>query len=594
MTKFKHLLPIFLFWLACPLLSQAQDGSSKPTEKEGKREIIRFNGQGRTLLNQTELGGNRVANDTTNAKNRTDGEFQLDLQINASPNDKTEVQSILRLRNQFGGFFGAGMAVEVRELWTRGIIADAVEYRVGDMDLVMSEYTLFNFDEEMRNNEAAIFAPQRELLYYEEFYGPGNTRRFQGAQMNFGLNFARGLDEADFMGFIARVRGTDFFSIPSRFVSGGSMRFSTETFNDSLKIKGDFGLNLVHTFDDLKSAVNNGGIRNTVISGTWNISAFQRRDYSLFLVGEGGSSMLTSIQNDITTYESNDNFIDVGLRFNLNEKKLKFAAKFVDVGPEFFSIAAQSRRINLNSARTFYNRIGNERALREANLFDISQDRNLYTFQLSETLMEYDPRFSNALPYGSATPNRRGAKIGTEYGEKTDKIEAKLDAAFLSEIRGQGTTELKNFTLIRTSANFNLHEIFDWENQLRITTGYQLENTTRGGNEIERINLSSNLVDFGVEVELFKDFHFLTGLKQLIAKGNEYVPQMDRFNIIADFPLQYQANDRETLFATGFRYDFKEGINITFQYQNFTLSKLDNSNENYRFDQFFLLYTMNF
>ncbi|MGY6562608.1 MAG: hypothetical protein ACXITV_10925 [Luteibaculaceae bacterium] len=594
MIKFRYLaFAISLFAFGFSDL-KAQDGSALATEKEGKREIIRFNGQGRTLLNQTEIGGNRVANDTTNASTRTDGEFQLDLQINASPNDKTEVQSILRLRNQFGGFFGAGMAVEVRELWTKGIIGDVVEYTVGDMDLVMSEYTLFNFDEEMRNNEAAIFAPQRELLYYEEFYHGGNTRRFQGGKVNFGLNFARVLDEADFMGFIARVRGTDFFSIPSRFVSGGSVRFSTESLNDSLKIKGNFGLNLVHTFDDLKSAANNAGIRNTVVSGTWNISAMQTKDYGLFFVGEGGRSMLTSLANEQTVYESNDVFLDAGVQFTMKPKKLKFAAKFVDIGPEFFSIAAQSRRINLESNRQFFNRVGNEQELRAANLFDISQDRNLYTFQLSDRLMEYDPRFSNALPFGSATPNRRGAKMGAEFGETVDKIEARLDAAFLSEIKGQGTPELKNFTLVRTAANINLHSFFNWENQFRITTGWQIENTTRGGNEIERINLTSNLIDLGVESELFKNFHFLVGVKQLIAKGNEFVPRIDEFNIIADFPMQFRANDRETLFATGFRYDFKDGVNITFQYQNFTLSRLDDSSQNFRFDQFFLLYTMNF
>ena len=91
-------------------------------------------------------------------------------------------------------------------------------------------------------------------------------------------------------------------------------------------------------------------------------------------------------------------------------------------------------------------------------LFDITRDRALYTFQLSDRLMAYDPRYSNTMPYGTATPNRRGVRFGIDYGEQNDKIEANLGGAFMKEIRGQGTFELKDFTLLRAAANFNIHK----------------------------------------------------------------------------------------------------------------------------------------
>jgi hypothetical protein len=120
----------------------AQDGSAKASEQEEEGPKIRFNGLGRAFLAQTGIDGNILDADSTTIRQLTDGEFLLDLAFNATPNDKTEVQSILRLRNEFGGFFGSGMSVEVRELWARGIIADAIEYRVGDMDVAMTPYTL--------------------------------------------------------------------------------------------------------------------------------------------------------------------------------------------------------------------------------------------------------------------------------------------------------------------------------------------------------------------------------------------------------------------------------------------------------------------
>jgi hypothetical protein len=208
--------------------------------------------------------------------------------------------------------------------------------------------------------------------------------------------------------------------------------------------------------------------------------------------------------------------------------------------------------------------------------------------------MPYDPRFSNTLPYGTATPNRRGVRLGLEYGGATDIIEARLDAAIMSEIRGQGTFELKNFTLIRAAANFNMHDYIDWERKLRLTLGYQFENTTRGGVEIEQVDLQSNLIDLGLEAELFKDFEIIFGAKILQAEGRDYVPRIDRFNEVADFPGAFVADDNETLLAAGMRYNFKEGIYLTIQYHSFQSRKGSNNPNDFNLNQIFAIYNMYF
>jgi hypothetical protein len=576
-------------------LSFAQDGGSLPTEKEkedpGK---VKFNGLGRVILQQSGIDGAILDNDTTTARNTTDGEFLLDLKINANPNDKTEVQSILRLRNEFGGFFGAGQSIEVRELWARGIIANAIEYRVGDMDIVMSPYTFNLADEEGTVFEPAAFQPQKDVIYYEQFYGPNNERRMQGADLNFGLNFTKILYDMDFRGFMARVRGTDFFTIPTRWVSGGSIKFSTEQFGDSINARGNFGFNIVHTFDDLQSGEATAGIRNTVYTFDYDVIAFENKRYAFHILGEAGKSDLISKDDTATFYTSDDTFLDIALKVDFKPQNLSVSAGFVNVGPEFFSIGAQSKRVDFEAEKTYYDRAGADQRRRQVTLFDLTRDRSIYTFELSDRLMPYDPRFTNALPYGKATPNRRGATLAAEYGNDEKKFEAQFDGAFLQEIRGQGTTELKNFTLLQVAAGLNIHRFLDWENQLRFTLGYKFEQTDRGGVEVEQVDLQSNLLDIGLEAELFRNFELLVGAKILQAEGSDYIPRVDEFNIVTDFPGRYVVDDTETLLAGGVRYNFKKDIYLTLQYHSFAAQRNTDDFRNYRLDQVFLLYTMKF
>ena len=572
----------------------AQDGSTFATEKEKDEKKVRFNGLGRSILSQNTITGDILDADTNTVRRITDGEFLLDVAINATPNKKTEVQSILRLRNEFGGFYGAGVTVEVRELWARGIIADKIRYRVGDMDVAMTPYTFFNPNEEGTVNEAAAFIPFKDVINYEQFYTNNNTRRVQGAQMDFGLNFSKILDEMDFKAFIARVRGTDFFTVPTRFTSGGQLNFSTEKFSDTLGTMARFGINAAHTFDDLQSGEATAGIRNSVVSFNFDVTIFNKKKSSLNLVGETGKSFLTSKRDSITLSQEDDSFLDIGLKFKLKPQQLEFMASFIDVGPDFFSIGAQSKRVDFTANKSYYNRIGVDDMLRTPSIFDLSRDRALYTFRLSDQLMAYDPRFSNTMPYGTATPNRRGINLSVGYGNPNGVLEAELKASLLNEIRGQGTFELKNFTLVRASANFNAHKLLNWENKLRLTAGYQYEQTTRGGVDVEVLDLQSNLVEAGIEIEIFKDFELLFGTKILTAKGNEFIPLYGEFNDVQDFPAPYIVDDTETLLATGIRYNFKKGIYLTIQYQTFNSQRGQNNPNNYGFNQLFAVYNMNF
>ncbi len=596
MKNFRYILFFALLTLfgGLPFGSYAQDGSALPTEKpKEERPAVRFNGLGRTILQDTQIDGDALAGDTVTSRRLTDGEFLLDLEINAQPNEKTEVGSILRLRNEFGGFFGAGMSVEVRELWARGIIADALEYHVGDMDVAMTPYTFYFFDEEGSVNLPEAFRAQREVIYYEQFYHEGNTRRVQGAKLDFGLGFTKILREADFNAFISRVRGTDFLITPTRFTSGGQASFTTRKLYSDWNTKADFGFNLVHTFDDLMSGDANRGIRNTVGTFNWNVQIFKDEDYALNFLGETGMSRVID-KEDSTFFDRDDVFLDAGLKFTWRKPNVSVTASFVDVGPDYFSMAAQSRRIDLRNERALYDRIGNEAARRPLSMFDITRDRALYTFELSDVLMPYDPRFSNTMPYGLATPNRRGFRFTAEQGADQDLVNARIDAAAMTEIRGQGTEELKDFLLLRGSANLNVNKLIDWDSRQRITLGYQYESTQRGGLPVEQIDLVSNLLEVGVETELFDGFDILLGMKFLDARGNEFIPTIDQFNEVRDFPTRFEADDREQLYAAGFRYRFKEGVYLTIQYHGLNSRVQRPEIDNFNLNQVFVIYNMMF
>lgn len=585
----------FFMLLSFPIGNlHAQDGSSRPNQEEKKGLGIQFNGLGRAILNNTNLEGEITETDTVSPKKLSDGEFLLDVALNAQPNEDTEVQGILRIRNEFGGFFGAGVTTEVRELWARGVIAKAIKYRVGDFDHVMTPYTFFLADEEGMVNEPTVFQPQKDVINYEQFYTDDNTRRLQGANLDFGLEFPVLIDEADLSGFIARLRPTDFLNTPSRFVGGGRLGLSTLTLNDSLGLRAKAGFNLSHTWDDLNSGDATSGIRNMVWSVDFDITVMDKENLGIHVIGEAGRSSLEFKEDSISVFDEGDSFLEAGVSVELKPSKLTFTAKYIDIGPDFFSTGAQSKRVDFSRNRTFFNRIGNDRLLRTPSLFDLSRDRAMYTFQLSDRLMAYDPRYANVMPYGDATPNRAGLKLGVDYGDSNSPIEASLNVALLEEIRGQGTFELKSFRQVRAMANVNLHNMLELEKNLRVTLGLQNEQTDRSGQEVENIDFSSNLLEIGIEAELFSRCDLLLGGKFLAAEGREYIPLIQEYNDVLDFPAPYDIDETESLIGAGLRYRFKDNVYLTVQYHQFSLSRENDAANDYEINQFFVNYNMEF
>jgi hypothetical protein len=342
-------------------------------------------------------------------------------------------------------------------------------------------------------------------------------------------------------------------------------------------------------------------MRNQVITGSADVNIIKNDKIGLNFKGEAGSSMLRDVEPPETSddsatvfFEKNDYFAEGFISLDLKEQNLNVSLGYRDVGPDFFSIGAQSKRVDFERSRAFFNRIGNARSVRATSLFDLGRDRGIYTYELSDVLMPYDIRLSNAMPYGKATPNRRGVLAEVSYKKEGGWVDGGLEFAQLSEIRGQGTEELKSFTLLRVKGNAHFNKLMDSEKALVLTLGAQLEQTSRGGQPIEQVDLSSNLLETGLQIELFENFDLLLGAKVLASSGSDYVPDIVLFNEVRDFPGRLEVDDTETLLAGGIRYRFKEGVYLTIQWNQFSFARATNAANDFRIDQAFVLYNMNF
>ena len=306
-----------------------------------------------------------------------------------------------------------------------------------------------------------------------------------------------------------------------------------------------------------------------------------------------------------------DTFFEIGLAAMLDGPGIGLTADFVDVGPEFYSVAAQSKRVDYTRELESFNRLGNDRDERAVSLFDLTRDPGLYTFRIGnpqagetpvpDVLMAYDPRYSNVLPYGRATPNRRGVRLGATYGggiaddaNDASPVGAELELALLREIRGQGTERLKDFVLLRAGTDVAVGQLAGLGRAVGVTLGAQLESTRRDGDEFETVDLTSVLFEGGLSAEVYDRLDLLVGAKLRSSSGSDYRPVIEDFNDVFDFPERFVTDDREALVGTGLRYRFRDDVYLTVQVQSFGYSRDDAPESDYRVGQVFALYSMTF
>lgn len=547
-----------------------------------QRKMVDFTGGARSVITNNGLSVSDSIPDTTTVRHTTGGYALVDLGINIRPNATTELLGMFRIRSDYGGFWGAGVSFDVRQLWLKGIIGDIIRYQVGDLNLKQTPFTLYNHHADRFDSLPDVFSLQSDIVDYERFY-TGNTWRQQGANIDFGLEFAEGIKGIDFTGYITRMNATDFLAVPERLLAGFS---AVVVQQENLKI----GYHRSSMFDVQGTAAEDVSFSNEVqsVTGYYKLPVKQ---WAFTLDGEMGQSVFSDSRfQDRTPLD--DYFVYGKLNALWKPFSLSFHTGYLNVGPDFRSFGAQSKDIDYSASPESFNRYTDAQVLRPLDLQDLIGNNNLYMTSVSDRLMEFDPAINNVLPYGVATFNRVGIFGGLDYTNKS--FVANATCYRLREIRGQGTYALKDFSRVDINTRVHIEQLLKWKKRVVFHASASLQSTTRTGvSSLEDVSLRSDRMQGGLEVEVSKGLDVIGGVVLMQTTGNEFIADRDDYTQIdfferKDFDLQQQTA------AAGLRYRFEKNIYICGLYQSSTYDDRTRTTAGFTINRFALIYNMTF
>jgi hypothetical protein len=546
-----------------------------------KEKKISFVGGARSVMNNNQLTVTDSLIDSTTAKRNTGGYALVDLGVNIKPNKNTEILGMFRIRNGYGGFWGSGVTFDVRQLYIKGIVANAIRYQVGDLNLKQTPFTLYNHHADAIDSLPAIFALQNNIIAYEKFYR-NNTWRMQGANVDFGLQFNKLAKELNVTGFVTRLGATNFANVAERLMAGAVVELVQ---SDKLKIS----YNVNGAFDVLGTIRDSNVWHNTVqtFDATYKTKLKQKE---IMLNAEVGKSSY-GYSLDTLAPKLNDYFIHAKATVNFEPQHLAASLGYLNVGPQFRSIGAQSKDVNYNALPQFFDRYTNTQSFRPLGLMDVVANDNIYSRTISSRPMVQNNLFNNAMPFGIATENRNGVYAKVNY--KKD-IDATLTYYNLSEIQGQGTLALRKFNIVKLNANVPLHTYFHSNKKLELQVGTQQQSIKRTSNaEVENVNFVSSNVTCGLRYEIFKDFDLLGGYMLQNTAGDDFIAERDNYNSIIYF-YQQKYDVQQNLKAVGLRYNFTPKIFLSTHYQQAQFTDGNKQFANYSINQFSIIYNMLF
>ena len=532
---------------------------------------IEFYGAAKTNILHQDFD---VDGDTMNLSKANYGHSLIDLGILVRPSSNTEIATEFRLRNELGGFWGGAVTFGIRKLTLKGVVNDAIRYKIGDIDIEMTPYSLYNNNYQDVVNEATVFQIAREVIDYENYFS-GNTWRQQGIQSSYGFYLNNETFKSiDVNLFSTRNRTADPSSAsPERLFSGGQIGLNTS-----------YGLITFHSANlfDLKNTVIDMNLYyNSVNTVSANISLADLPKFSLNY--EGGTSK-SNYENliDEETVTIQDYFWNLGLVYSPTNK-FSVSVNGINTGPQFRSPSAQNVRLGYSSSSNVFPTIGNNLAVRNMGLIDYLYNDVFYYKTFDSQLDLYNPAFSNALPYGLSTPNRKGFSVSLDELVIREQFNLSSKIHMMSEIIGSGTIHLKSFMKIIAKANYDYKK---WS----ANAGLAYESTSRDGQAYEKIELSSMLFDFGLDFDLTDQLSILFGTKYHIADGNELLAVYDSYNNPLYFDPTSYDDQKQMLNSIGLMVNFSELSKLTASLSSFS----QKAEQEYNFNQLQLLYRLNF
>lgn len=563
----------FLFLMLCVQYGSAQ------------KKKIWVSGGARAIMYGDDYSTD-AENDTITPRKTQGGHALVDLGVNIQPSDQILIQGMVRIRNDYGGFWGSGVTFDVRQLYIKGILGGFLKYQLGDINYKLTDYTFNNSVSLINKHQGVITGPNMEQVQYDLFYTDDDTWRQQGGAIDFALEFDKVVKEMEFNLFTTRVRPTNFDTQDDRLYSGGSVVILQSKF---LKLGGQFA-----NIYDLKGTSNNQVyLSNPVYTASAEVN-YKWKKTHLMAAAEFGTSKL-AWENSLVAPELKDYFYDVSLKAAWVKSGVDLTVGYRDVGANYRSAGAQTMRINYQAAPAAYQRYGNEQELRSISMMDLYRDASLYQTQIVAGLMSYDPRYDNATPYGKATPNRKGINLVLNYEDPKERWEVSGDADILSDVVGQGTTINKQYTTLGVFGELRINKLLNWQKRkLWISGRVGSQQTSRSGTQTyENVDLASQFNNINLTATIFGDLDFIAEYRTWATKGNDQVAERNEYSEIIDYS-EYVINYNESILGAGLQYAFTEKTNLRFLWQTSTWKDDLNTTLPYGIDSWTLLFSMKF
>lgn len=568
-------------------------GSMGMLAQDKSKHKENFFGLGRAVVSNETL-----SDSTSEDKNATTNGYTLfDLGVKMQRNDIFKAHAILRVRNEFGGFYGDGVSFDFRELRLEGLISKMIKYEIGDLDVSLTPYTIHNAEPSFYEYENELFKMKRDVIKYENFYTDENSWRMQGVNAYTTLKLQSNLVKKLYVRLFGnRVAPTNNVDEGDRFVWGGKLDFIN---SKDMRI----GINMANT-QDLALTVPDASVNydNFVITSDFRFVKSLNQKMSLGLEGEfGGSQYKMEREVDAEATEYSDGFYDVKAVFGYKPLGLEVKAGYKTVGQNFSSPTAQTRRIDdlaQGESLTLYPTYNDGTTARKQSIFDrYSQESGLYRRSISTTLDPFSPIYGNINPYGAATPNRTGLTLDVALEDSLKRWEGVVKYQNQQEFVGQNVSAKRKFSGMIIGAKFNINRFIGWNKLFAVYGSYNGESTKRDAPGVG-VDLNTNVIDLSLDAEVYNRLHLLAGMKSLGAKGTEFDIIRDDFNNISETELPNQKNYdwSDQVIVLGAKYDFGPNsfLGLSTQFTSFVDLSTSFEEDDYNLDQIYIIYQIKF
>jgi len=518
------------------------------------------------------------------------GIWVSDVGFNIDPSKSTALTLIMRGAQSFRSN-DILTAIRFRQMLFNGLIGKNFLYSVGGFDYEMTPFTLYATEEDGLFGANNFIKYHQKISRYNAQYF-GNQRRLRGFKINYKKDFKRipAFDHINVEAFFTRMRSSINANarLTNQLAAGGRIKLQ-----QSKKLK----VNINNTnFFTIPTAVTERLISNNLYGADFDVN-LSAGIWNYGFNGELSLSQL-SYKNDVSAPGlRRDYAINLGFRIGTSKETFKAGATYLNVGPQFYSIMAQSRTVNLGNRLYFFRVINNARITRRVSILDLGIDANIYFPTLSESLMRYDPRYANTLPYGLSTPNRNTIIFNVEAKDYLEKVKVKSRTTSSKEISSLTFSNKKSFLLTQLDLDVNVHNILQWSKVIQLSFGGQYEKTTRndGENGGEAVELKTMISSVGVDIEFIKRLHFVMGSLYLTSNGNERLYEYDNFNNVVELnPTNELIDESQSVFNTGIEYRVNENTYLMVNYLQFRYA--DNTftdNNTHKMNMLSILFNVN-